>query len=112
MRFTSLIILVLWVMLTAMGNKAWATTVNGYRRLSQVQQEAFLAGIEEGLFFAAYAFTGDNHWFVKCTPKMELLQMKAIFEKYIEDHPELWDKEAVSLYVSVITKACEMRGDP
>ena len=110
MRFTTLIILVLGVFLTAVVDNTWATTVNVYQRMSQVQQEAFIAGVGEGLFFATYVLD-KNHWYLKCYPKMEHLQMKAIFDKYIEDHPEIWDKESASLYVSAISNACEKRGD-
>jgi len=110
MRFTTLIILVLAVILTAVVGNAWATTVNGYQRMSQVQQEAFIAGVGEGIFFATHVLD-KNHWYLKCYPKMELLQIKAIFDKYIEDHPEIWDKESVSLYVSTIKNACDKRSD-
>ena len=45
----------------------------------------------------------------KCVGEMSNIQTAAIVDKYLKDHPELWDKPIYRLIDEAITKACSLR---
>jgi hypothetical protein len=49
------------------------------------------------------------HKLAQDTDTLNLVQMEAIFDKYIADHPERWDKQIGDLAEEALIEACEKR---
>lgn len=79
-------------------------------------QLVWLTGVMDGIMVRSIfspnesAKDEETTWFSRCVQNHSLEQLKAIFDKYLKDHPEGWHVPAGVLAFFALTEFCESRG--
>jgi hypothetical protein len=85
-------------------------TGNEYLKLAveypQIQgvEALYISGLND-----AFVIGGQYDWLRECTIYKPQSQLVAIFQNYLNAHPELWDQPASVIYVSAMKLACEKK---
>jgi len=83
-------------------------TGNDYLQEPDTQRQGYVEGLVDGLFMSP-AFGADEAVvlrFKACTQPMKSPQIKAIFEKYLRDNPQIWHDDAQVLFWQAMIQAC------
>lgn len=89
---------------TVLINQGWASG-QGFLSLTKTQQAAMAAGIVSGLFMSPMMGAPERGREIvalsECTLGMTSVQLAAVLEKYLRDHPEIWNQAvAISAVLS------------
>jgi len=107
---------------------AQAFIVNEYRAFSDLQKGPFVAGAVDGFRFGAVGdgtapvgqTFNESMWFYAgrvtpseqpdvhaCIDGWSVIQVRAAFDRYIGDHPEVWYEPAVPHLAIALVEACD-----
>jgi hypothetical protein len=79
-----------------------------YRELDATTRGWYVRGLVDG-FLGAAQFGGDENLLVafsKCLSGMNSVEIEALVDKYLADHPALWHKGMHALAANAITDSC------
>lgn len=78
---------------------------NHYLEYTEINKLIYTKGLMDMLFCRTYVFDPELYSNLEETIKdMTAGQIKAIFDKYLEEHPEEWHSGAASIFHSAITE--------
>lgn len=87
---------------------AYSLSGNEYRRLTEVQKLAWTVGVLEGIL-AVQVIEGRKHpELVECLKDLEREQIRAIFEKVLENDPERWHFPASYSFYFAFRTYCQL----
>ena len=68
----------------------------------------YVTGVIDGLDMALLTGADSERIvrFYKCSSDMTVAQIKAIVQKYLDQHPETWDRPMSALMFTAITTSC------
>ena len=76
---------------------------NNYLELSEPNKASYVAGLMDMTYYQTYYYDYELYSAIFDTiSDMTGIQIKAIFDKYLEEHPEEWHMVAASIFVSAI----------
>lgn len=84
-------------------------TASGFRELAQSTKQIYSMGLIDGILLAPL-YGADKEKMVvleSCIEGMSGDQIAAIFDKYIQDHPERWHGNMHAVGFSAMKQACE-----
>jgi hypothetical protein len=85
-----------------------AESGTSYRELDATTRGWYVRGLVDG-FLGAAQFGGDENLvgaFSKCLGGMTSVEIEALVDKYLADHPALWRKGMHALAANAITDSC------
>lgn len=88
-------------------------TGNTYRDMSANAQQGYVIGVIDGMFVAPFfgAKLGARSWLGLCIESgMRTDQLKAIIDKYLDEHPDEWDQDMAAVAYSALVPVCRKRG--
>ena len=92
---------------------------NDYMKLDENSKESWLIGVMDGIIaedFLANATASLSNkkenidpWLGRCTSGRPLSQIKAMFEKELQDHPDKWHAPAALIFRDKFEKYCKKK---
>jgi hypothetical protein len=85
-----------------------AESGNSYRDLDATTRGWYVRGLVDG-FLGAAQFGGDEHLvvaFSKCLDGMTSIEIEALVDKYLAEHPAMLHKGMLALAANAITESC------
>jgi len=81
---------------------------NGYRAFSGFEKRAYAMGLIDGYFLAPLFGAPKRRleWLERCVVGMTDVQLVAIIDKFLQDHPERWHDGMHALVYSAMFEAC------
>lgn len=77
--------------------------INDYLESSEDEKLFYVMGLMDMLFYQKYTSNYELYYDIcRTTDNMKVRQLKAIFDKYIEEHPEKWHFPASLIFNEVI----------
>ena len=81
------------------------TSGNTYLGSTENDKSFYVRGLADMLFCEVYKYRSELYSYLEIkTEDMTVGQIKAIFDKYLEEHPEDWHLAAASLFNSAINE--------
>jgi len=108
-----------------MATPAIAIDGNEYLALNESEQDGYVLGMLDALIFESIADKGrkmqaekegktypnkNAGWFSECVANMTALQLKAIFDKYLRENPEWWNRPGYVLFTLAMGPPCKQQG--
>ncbi|MFC3853506.1 hypothetical protein ACFOSD_11725 [Salinispirillum marinum] len=82
-------------------------TGDDYFRMSENEKSAWLAGVSDGIIAESLTSSSlEIPWLSSCIAIYEFQQIKAIFEKELNDNPEVWHAPAAFIFRKKIKDFC------
>ncbi len=78
-----------------------------YLTLPDVDREAYAAGLSDAYNWTYMGGFRKMHWMVTCTNDKWGLQLAAMFDKWLEEHPDRWDEPAAKLFAFAVFQQCD-----
>jgi hypothetical protein len=86
---------------------------NAYHRLDETNKRSYVVGVTEGLVYATSSLQEDIYRRMgACLEGVTTGQLQAMVDKWIEAHPEQWDRAAADLVYTALQNACIARRHP
>ena len=88
-------------------------TGNSYRDMPASGQQGYVVGVIDGMFMAPVfgAKLGVKSWLGQCIESgMRSDQLKAIIDKYLAEHPEIWNEDMAGITYGALLPVCRARG--
>jgi hypothetical protein len=92
--------------LFAIAAPAHAVTGNEYRTFSSVERLAWILGMVDGMLTAQVILTNKKPPLADCLAKFQPQQIRAMFEKALDNEPQLWHFPAGYAFHSAFQKYC------
>jgi hypothetical protein len=115
-RFLVLVLLITGLVVTASAQSAGPLTGNSYQQLAAGYRVMYINGFADGLSSALPGpVTNGERVVLKpgvaehlrdCLSPMTIGQIQAITEKFLADHPNVWDLDMGLLTVTALQNAC------
>ena len=80
---------------------------NDYRELSNAQRLIYVERLHDGLSWAL-GVSRDLNWMQSCSSGWESNQHQAVLKKYLDEHPEHWDRGGPWLYEKAMQRVCRL----
>lgn len=81
---------------------------NQYRDMTGIQKRSYVAGLLDGMLLAP-AFGGSEsrmRWFLVCTQRLGVIELRGAINTYIRNHPESHDRKSAADMFRAIRGAC------
>ena len=106
----------LWLSSSLLAEPAWLhkgfVTGNTYLSWPQTNKRTYVMGLVDGLFLAPL-FKAPKPGPISnaegCLENKTDVQLRAIFKKHLDDHPERWDQWAHLLFYNALSGFCDLR---
>ena len=81
-------------------------TVQEFLGMSEIEQRAYAMGAVNGMLLAPLLPETKLERFEQCIEGMNNVQVAAIIEKYVREHPERWHEKTPAFIFSALSSAC------
>lgn len=84
--------------------------VNGeqYAQMEPGLRQSYVAGLSDA-FNLMRTQGSEYEWIVRCSINVQAPQLQVIFENWLKDHQDLWQKSASQLYLTALRENCVAR---